>query len=82
MVHDNMYLPRIMDHAHQVEKSRLRKRNRELKGKSLLKVVLPRVGLTFKTSLSSRGGFQTSFLQMSPLAMIGYLTQGSKGEKC
>ena len=45
-------------------------------------MVLPRVDLTFKTSLSSRKGFQTRILQIPPiLAMIGCLILNlKKGE--
>ena len=39
-----------------------------------MKVVLLRVGLTFKTNLSSRRGFQTKFFQIfTRLTMIGCL---------
>ena len=75
MLHDNMDISRLMVHTQKVEESHLRKKNREAnKTSSFESVVLLRVGLTLKTSLSTRRGFQTKFLKIPPrLAMIGCL---------
>ena len=66
MLHHSMDLSVLMVHAKQVKESHLRKRSREVKEERLLKLVLLKVCLIYKTSLSSRRGFQTKFLLISP----------------
>ena len=58
MLHENMDISRLMVHSQQVEESLLRKSKGKLRRQDLLKMLLPRVCLTFKTSLSLRKGFQ------------------------
>ena len=65
MLHDNMNPSRLLVHDQQVGDSCLRKKNMKARREGLQKVVLLRVGLMFKTSLSSRRGFQIMFLLIS-----------------
>ena len=75
MLHDNMNISRLIVHAQQMEESRVRRKNREPRPPSLLKVVPQRGGWKFKISLDLRKGSPIKSLQNFPrLTMIGCLT--------
>ena len=64
MLYDNIDISRLMVHAQQIEDIHLRKRNTECKKAKSIESGSSR--LTFKTRLSSLGGFKTRFLKISP----------------
>ena len=79
VLHDNIKISCLMVHAKHVEKASLGGRIEMLRGQGLIKVVLLRVYVKFKTNLSSKRVSPTKFLINSPrLVIIGWLTVGPK----
>ena len=82
MLHENMNIYRLMVHTQQVEESRAKRKSRMLRGQGHLMMLLQRVGLISKTSLSLRKGFLTKFhtISLTPV-MIGCLTLSLRRER-
>ena len=81
LLHNNIYISRLMVHAQQVEGKVLTEGVEMPRGKVLLMVVFQRVGLRYKTSLGLRKGFLIKFVPSSlRIGMIRCLTLSQKRE--